>query len=95
MQCILLFIDSMLMMNPLDMFPLEDRVAYIYSPWEYKKDMQCLNVTYYTVGPSLNTLSVFLQYDDGYLNVSYVESHTVSLRIFARVSIKYVTLLKC
>ena len=46
-------------------------MAYIYSPWEYDLDMQCLTVTYYTFGPSLNTLTVFLQYDDEYLHVSF------------------------
>ena len=64
------FTDVMLAMA-LDMFPLEDRVAYIYSPWEYDLDMQCLTVTYYTFGPSLNTLTVFLQYDDEHLHVRF------------------------
>ena len=59
-------------MDILPMFPIEDRVAYIYSPWEYNTENRCLNVTYYTVGPSLNTLSVFLQYDEEYLHASYL-----------------------
>ena len=59
----------------LDMLPLGDRVAYIVSPWEYNTNMQYLNVTYYTVGPSMNTLSVFLQYDDEYLHVSVIGIH--------------------
>ena len=57
-------------LNPQNMYSIEHRVAYLASPWVDELSVQCLSVTYYNMGVSINTLAIFLQYDDEYLHVS-------------------------
>ena len=67
--------DIVMALNPRNVYANEDSIAYLVSPWVDELSVQCLSVEYYNVGASLNTLGIYLLYEDEHLHVSLLLCH--------------------
>ncbi len=45
------------------------RTAYIFSPWVSIQQQSCLQFSHFTFGPMLNSLAVYLQHEDMFLQI--------------------------